>query len=78
VTRLLDRMERTGLVRRERDTADRRCVPTHLTERGRALLDRLDDPIAESHRRQFGYLTAEQIRTLIDLLTLVRSHGGAA
>ena len=78
VTRLLDRMVRTGLVRRERDAADRRCVPTYLTERGRALLDRLDDPIAESHRRQFGPLTADQIRTLTELLTVVRSHGGAA
>jgi hypothetical protein len=52
-------------------------VPTYLTERGRVLLDRLDDPIAESHRRQFGHLTAEQIRTLIELLSLVRSYGGA-
>jgi DNA-binding MarR family transcriptional regulator len=78
VTRLLDRMERAGLVRRERDREDRRCVPTYLTERGHALLGRLDAPIAESHRRQFGHLTAEQLRALIDLLTLVRSYGGVA
>jgi DNA-binding MarR family transcriptional regulator len=78
VTRLLDRMERAGLVRRERDGEDRRCVPTYLTERGRALLDRLDAPIAESHRRQFGHLTAEQLRAFIELLTLVRNYGGVA
>ena len=76
VTRLLDRMERAGLVRRERDGKDRRCVPTYLTQRGHALLDRLDAPIAESHRRQFDHLTAEQLRALIELLTLVRSYGG--
>jgi DNA-binding MarR family transcriptional regulator len=75
VTRLVDRMERSGLVRRERDAEDRRCVPTYLTERGRALLDRLDAPIAESHRRRFGHLTREQLRTLIELLTLTRNYG---
>jgi DNA-binding MarR family transcriptional regulator len=78
VTRLLDRMERAGLVRRERDAEDRRCVPTYLTGRGRVLLEHLEDPIAESHRRQFGHLAAEQLRALIELLTLVRNYGGEA
>ncbi len=35
--RILDRLERRGLVRREKDEHDRRCLATHLTERGRKV-----------------------------------------
>ncbi|CAM3401959.1 MarR family winged helix-turn-helix transcriptional regulator [Marinicrinis lubricantis] len=34
ITTLLDRMERGGLIRRERDSQDRRIVWIHLTEKG--------------------------------------------
>lgn len=74
VTRLLDRMEAAGLVRRERDETDRRCVPTFLTARGRALVDELDEPIAAHARLMFGHLTAAQVATLNELLVLVRHH----
>jgi DNA-binding MarR family transcriptional regulator len=76
VTRLLDRMERSGLVRRQRGGKDRRCVPTFLTEEGRALVAKLDKPIAELQRRQVRALSPEQLRTLIQLLTLLRSSTG--
>jgi DNA-binding MarR family transcriptional regulator len=38
-TGIVDRMERRGLVRRERDDADRRMVRVELTQSGRDLLD---------------------------------------
>ena len=72
VTRLLDRMEKAGLVLRERDTADRRLVTTRLTEQGRALVDALDGPVAEEHQRRLGHLTEEQLRTLSELLSAAR------
>ena len=40
-TRTLDRMERDGLVRRERDKSDRRRINVYLTERGNLLRDEL-------------------------------------
>ena len=40
-TRTLDRMERDGLVRRERNTGDRRRINVYLTERGNLLRDEL-------------------------------------
>jgi DNA-binding MarR family transcriptional regulator len=40
-TRTLDRMERDGLVRRERNPRNRRQVNVYLTERGQALRDEL-------------------------------------
>jgi DNA-binding MarR family transcriptional regulator len=72
VTRLLDRMEKAGLVTRERSSEDRRLVTTHLTGQGRELVGSLDGPIAEEHERALGHLNEDQLRALINLLTLVR------
>lgn len=77
VTRLLDRMEDAGLVRRERDDADRRCVPTYITARGRALVDELDGPITAHAQRLFGHLTGDQLEALNTLLVLVRNPPSA-
>jgi DNA-binding MarR family transcriptional regulator len=53
VTRLLDRMERDGLVLRERGTQDRRVVRAFLTEEGHTRVDSLDQPVLDLHAMQF-------------------------
>jgi DNA-binding MarR family transcriptional regulator len=72
VTRLLDRMEDATLIVRVRGEEDRRMVTTRLTKKGRSLVDELDDAVAAEHKRQLGHLTRDQLKTLIDLLTLAR------
>ncbi|HWJ21270.1 MAG TPA: MarR family transcriptional regulator [Gemmatimonadaceae bacterium] len=72
VTRLLDRMEEAGLVARARDADDRRLVTTRITARGRRVVDELDAAVAKEHRRRLGHLDADQLGTLIELLTLIR------
>lgn len=72
-TRLLDRMEEAALVTRARGTEDRRMVKTHITEKGLELVDSLDEAVEAEHLKRLGHLSAEQLATLIDLLTLVRS-----
>jgi DNA-binding MarR family transcriptional regulator len=74
VTRLLDRLEDAGLIERERSTEDRRQVGTRITSKGLQLLSELDAPVAEIHRRQLGHLSASQLKTLADLLTLARQR----
>ncbi len=74
VTRLLDKMEDMGLVTRVRSTTDRRCVPTALTEKGRALVDSLDEPVAAMQHEQFGHLTPGQLHSLVEILTLIRAR----
>jgi DNA-binding MarR family transcriptional regulator len=64
VTRLLDRLEAAGLVTRRRSEDDRRVVLTRLTRAGRALLTRLDEPVAALHRRQFAGMPAADLGTL--------------
>lgn len=73
VTRLLDRLERRGLVRRQREVEDRRVITTRITPEGLRLLGELDGTITDLHRRQLGHLGEERLRTLIDLLGAVRT-----
>ena len=76
VTRLLDRMEETGLLVRARDDADRRYVTARISPQGLAVLERLDQEIHRIHRNQLGHVDPKQLRRLIGLLTAVR--GGLA
>ena len=72
MTRLLDRMEDAGLVVRSREDEDRRMVRSRISAAGLKLLSDLDDVVFREHKRRFEHLDAEQIRTLIELLTLIR------
>jgi DNA-binding MarR family transcriptional regulator len=74
VTRMLDRLERLGLIRRERSADDRRQVATFLTAAGESLLTRLDAPVAAEHQRQLRHLSTAQLRALIELTTLARTE----
>lgn len=74
VTRLLDRMERRGLISRRREPQDRRTVMTRVTPAGLKLLDRLDRPVQEAHRRQLGHLGRRRLQVLTQLLRDSRSR----
>jgi DNA-binding MarR family transcriptional regulator len=76
MTRLLDRMEEADLVVRAREGDDRRMVLTRITEKGRRLLDELEAPVMALHKRQMARLSDTQLRSLSDLLTLVREGDG--
>lgn len=72
VTRLLNRLDRAGLISRTRFDEDRRVVHVHITEAGLKLLDRMQ-PIVESViDRVMSQLTPEEQRIAIDLLDRVR------
>ena len=71
-SRLLDRMEAAGLIRRERDADDRRFVTTRITDEGLRVAGELDAPIEALHRRRLGALDEGELRTLVDLLARLR------
>jgi DNA-binding MarR family transcriptional regulator len=73
ITRLIDRLESDGLVRRERGAPDRRQVFCRITPAGLTLLRRLDAPIAEADDAALGMLSATEKRTLTRLLDRVRA-----
>ncbi len=68
VTRLLDRMAREGLIRRERSEEDRRVVLAHLEAKGLQRCQELYGPIARVHQAQFGRLEESELRDLARLL----------
>ena len=72
-TRLLDRMEAAGLIARERKGDDRRFVSTRITDAGLVLLDRVDAPMRELHRKHAGGLSPAEMSALIDVLERVRA-----
>lgn len=74
ITRVLDRMEKRGLVTRRRDSDDRRVVIAAITKAGLDLLTKLDVPVNAGHIEQLGHLTRSDLRTLIAILDRVRKH----
>jgi DNA-binding MarR family transcriptional regulator len=73
ITRLLDRLEKCGLISRRREAKDRRMVMARITADGLKLLNRLDEPVKEAHRKQLGHLGRERLRELSELLRVARS-----
>jgi DNA-binding MarR family transcriptional regulator len=71
VPRLLDRLEKAGLVSRERDRTDRRHVSTRITARGRQVLDEIDKITMPAEVR-FQRLTQDQLKALIAALDVIR------
>jgi DNA-binding MarR family transcriptional regulator len=73
ITRMLDKLEQRKLITRTRSTEDRRTVLVKITDRGLALLDKLNAPIKECHERQLGHLSATDLKSLIALLKAARN-----
>ncbi|HET7602858.1 MAG TPA: MarR family transcriptional regulator [Gemmatimonadales bacterium] len=68
ITGLVDRLERQGLVRRQRIESDRRQIRCVLTEQGRELVHRLDAQVADASVKAIGTLTGHEVGVLRHLL----------
>jgi DNA-binding MarR family transcriptional regulator len=73
VTRLLDRMEKRGLISRARESRDRRMVLARITPKGLKLVNSLDEPVQKMHRKLLGHLGKERLRALGELLAAARA-----
>ena len=76
ITRLLDTLEKRGLVARRRSSEDRRVVVARISAKGQVLLAELDEPVIEIHRSQLSHMKKTQLRELVRLLELARSKVG--
>jgi DNA-binding MarR family transcriptional regulator len=72
MTRLLDRLEKRSLIRRDRNAPDRRVVQAAITAAGRKLLETLDESILDLHHRQLRHLDRDKLKALSDLLESAR------
>ena len=72
ITRIVDKLEDAGLIRRERSEPDRRQVLCYVTAKGRQLLDGLDSKVDSADEAAMAALSGVQQESLIRLLDLVR------
>jgi len=66
--RMIDRLERNGLVARAADPDDRRATRIRLTRAGREVAERGAAVVADIDTRVLGDLSADERRLLTDLL----------
>ena len=71
VTNILDRLEKRGLVIRERSTVDKRKVHVRLTEHGNEVMIDAPTPLQEQFARQFGDLQEWEQTMIISSLQRV-------
>jgi DNA-binding MarR family transcriptional regulator len=78
LTRILDQLERRGLVARLRSDTDRRVVMITLTPRGAETVERVMPKVVAFWNGLLGGFNHAEIKTLIGLMTrLVAAAGGA-
>jgi len=68
MTRLLDRLENKGVLRRVRAKADRRTVRLELTAEGKRLYPRILEALVEEFNRLLRGFSKSEVRQLEDLL----------
>jgi DNA-binding MarR family transcriptional regulator len=72
ITRILDKLEQSGYIRRERALPDRRQVMCEATADGRRLLDKIDPIVDAADEEAVASLGAREVAQLIDLLDTIR------
>jgi DNA-binding MarR family transcriptional regulator len=73
LTRLLDRLEKRGMVARKRETDDRRVVRCTITDSGLAILAAMDEPVRDVHINLLAHLGPERLAMLNELLEEARN-----
>ncbi len=75
LTLIVDNLEKSGLVTRERDQEDRRFITVSLTDKGRAFITGLFPQVAASITREFAALSSAEQFTLGWLCKKVGARG---
>jgi DNA-binding MarR family transcriptional regulator len=68
VTNILDRLEKRGMIYRERSNHDKRKVHAHLTDKGAAILKDAPTPLQEHFVKQFRNLHDWEQNTILSSL----------
>jgi DNA-binding MarR family transcriptional regulator len=71
ITRLVDRLDARGLVKRTRSEQDRRVVEVEITRKGLDLLQELEPHSARMPRALIGHVAPRKLRQLSKLLAEV-------
>nr|WP_320133874.1 MarR family transcriptional regulator [uncultured Holophaga sp.] len=63
--RVIWKLEKKGLVRRENNPSDRRSYTVHLTPEGRQLWDKLAPVVLELNREAYGHLDKDYLHKIM-------------
>ena len=74
ITRLLDRMESRGFIRRDRSKHDRRVVIARITPEGLDLVSRIDRPLRAFLKARMGKIAPAAMTSLIGQLEQIREN----
>lgn len=74
ITRLLDRLKKSGYVEIDRLESDRRVKIATITEKGLNLIADMDQPVSNRAVEQLGHLGPELLQQLNALLVLARKQ----
>ncbi|MBI1290991.1 MarR family transcriptional regulator [bacterium] len=74
VTRLLNRMERNGLIERHRGKVDRRSIIVRLSAKGMDSVNGLDPVVSEMQRRLFDGLSDDELDAFCRVLEKLREN----
>ena len=77
VTRLLDRLEKRGLVKRLRSRTDRRVVEIGITAKGLQVVGGLDPQAQRMPKALLGHLGPDRLRQLTRLLETIITELGS-
>lgn len=67
MTLVIDNLEKHGLVRRVRETDDRRKITVHLTQEGQKLIERVFPIVLQAILHEFSVLSGAEQETLGEL-----------
>jgi DNA-binding MarR family transcriptional regulator len=74
VGRMIDRLEKQKLVRRENEPGDRRVYRVYIAAGARSLLAQLNDKAQQTRERAFRGMSAAQRDELLDALAKLREN----
>jgi MarR family transcriptional regulator, organic hydroperoxide resistance regulator len=73
ITRLLDRMEKSGLIERHRESNDRRVITARISKEGLRLLAEFDAQDSKLERQMLGHMDERKLKALRKLLEEARN-----
>ena len=77
ITRLVDKLEANGYLKRRRTSCDRRVIHLQITQPGLDLLEELALPMREATSRAMADLSTKKLQELTRLLNQIGGHAHA-
>jgi MarR family transcriptional regulator for hemolysin len=74
LTRLLDKLAKSGLIERRPDPQDRRAWRLYLTDAARPLMDQLDELGGELGAKVLDGIAPAQVKTMLNDLAAIREN----